>query len=106
MKDLKILCVCRSGNVRSVATKYCLNRKFYDDVIAVGCDKVSRETLRMLCEWADLILLAKPDHGKKIGQQFKHKINKGFTIGEDTYGSSVNLKLMEVVEYQLVKIGL
>jgi len=103
---MKILCVCNKGNVRSVATKYCLNRRGHDDVITVGCTLVSDETIFMLSLWADMILLAKPVHGKRIPDKFKDKINKSFTIGEDRWGNPLNLMLEEIINKELDLIGL
>jgi len=80
---MRILCVCRSGNVRSVETKKCLNKGGYNDVLSVGSDLVSAHTLDMLCEWADIILLAKPEHGKNIKPGYRKKINLKFYIGDD-----------------------
>ena len=97
MKDLKILCVCRAGAVRSVATKNELNRRGYHNVIAVGGLVLTPETLNMLCKWADMILLAKPRHGKYIEKRYREKIEIEFNIGDDLGG---------VVKKQLNKLGL
>jgi len=80
---MNILCVCRKGNVRSVEMKKCLNKRGYKDVLSVGSDLVSTKTLYMLCEWADMILLAKPEHGKYIEAKYKNKINLKFYVGDD-----------------------
>ncbi|HZX14985.1 MAG TPA: hypothetical protein VFF49_11375 [Thermodesulfobacteriota bacterium] len=80
---MKILCVCRLGNNRSVWTKRALNDRGYKDVLSVGGLLVSKETLNMLCEWADEILLAKPEHGENIYHKYHKKINKHFYIGDD-----------------------
>ena len=96
-KNTKILCVCRSGYVRSVGTKRELNKRGYDNVLSVGSYITPIDTLKMLCEWADVILLAKPEHGEYILFQFKKKINDKFYIGDD---------LEITVSKQLDKIGL
>jgi hypothetical protein len=51
----------------------------------------------MLCDWANIILLAKSSHGKHIDRDFEHKINKDFRIGDD---------MRQKVKKQLSKIGL
>ena len=96
-KDIKILCICRSGTYRSVETKYSLNKRGYYNVLSVGGLIVSRETLKMLFEWADIILLAKPRHGKNIEPKYRKKINTKFYIGDD---------LQTTVNKQLDLIGL
>lgn len=103
---MRILCICGKGNVRSVATKYALNRRGYNDVIAVGSRLVSQLTLDMLCCWADVILLAKHNHGERILDELRCKVNQVFTIGEDTWGNPVNLKLEEIIDKQLDLIKL
>lgn len=80
---MKILCVCRKGNIRSVGMKRGLNDRGYKDVLSVGGLLVSKKTLDMLCEWADEILLAKPEHGKKIDSKYREKVNRHFYIGDD-----------------------
>ena len=96
-KDTKILCVCRSGTYRSVETKRGLNRRGYHNVLSVGGLIVPQDTLDMLCEWADMILLAKHVHGNKIKAEHKNKINPKFYIGSDW---------MNIVKKQLDLIGL
>jgi len=66
-------------------------------VLSVGSYLVSIDTLKMLSEWADVILLAKPEHGEYILNEFKKKINEKFTIGDD---------LEITVNKQLDSIGL
>lgn len=80
---MKILAVCRKGNIRSVGIKVGLNNWGYHDVLSVGGLLVSQETLDMLCEWADVILLAKPDHGERIKPKYMDKVNTIFYIGDD-----------------------
>ena len=95
--DKKILCVCRSGYNRSVETKKELNRRGYQDVLDVGGLIVSKDTLNILCEWADIILLAKPIHGKNIKQEYRKKIKTDYFMGDD---------LIITAKKQLDKIGL
>lgn len=103
---MKILAVCNKGNVRSVATKYCLNRRGYWDVLTVGSSVVSGDTFDMLCGWADLILLAKPRHGRNIKPKFKKKVDKYFTIGDDRWGMPLNLELEEIINKKLDELCL
>lgn len=100
-KRIKILCVCNKGNVRSVATKYCLNLRGYNNVIAVGCTLVSTDTMKLLCDWADIILLAKYKHILLVPVKERRKVNKNFKIGEDTYGTPLDYALFEVINHQL-----
>ena len=96
----KILCVCQNGNCRSVATRYCLKKRGYKNVIATGWNDTSEETLTMLCEWADTILVAKPYHGDMLPSG-KEKIDTVFTIGEDRWLNPLNKELHEIINKQL-----
>lgn len=104
-KKTKILCVCNQGNCRSVGTRYVLNKHGYDNVIAIGGANTSKETLSMLCKWADMILLAKPKHEDFLPCD-KDKIMDNFTIGEDVYQNPLHPDLHKVVINQLKKIKL
>ena|SRR3990167_489141 len=103
--DKKILCVCQNGNCRSVATRYCLKKRGYTNVIAIGWNNTSKETLTMLCDWADKILVAKPYHGDMLPSG-KEKIDHVFTIGEDTWLNPMNEELHKIINIKLDLIGL
>ena len=103
--DKKILCVCQNGMCRSVATRYCLKERGYTNVIAIGWNNTSVETLTMLCDWADIILVAKPDHGDMLPSG-KEKINQVFTIGDDKWLNPMSKELHEIVNRELDLINL
>ena len=63
-RTTKILTVCLRGNVRSVGTRFILNNRGYCNVIAIGGLNTTTETLKYLYDWADFILLAKPEHSR------------------------------------------
>jgi len=105
-KNVKILCVCREGNVRSVATKRRLNRRKYFNVVAVGIAASTPELKNMLCSWADIILIAEPHHIKGLPDIAAKKINNDFTIGADVWSNFNNPELQELIKHQLNKIGL
>src|SRR5574341_2025426 len=52
---LKVLCVCNGGNVRSVALAEALKGSFGCEAISASTYWLSRETMKMLCDWADVI---------------------------------------------------
>jgi len=104
-KNIKILTICNKGNCRSVGTRYCLYKRGYNNVIAIGCTVAPAKTLRMLSGWADIILLAKPKHGNYVRKKFRKKINENFTIGQDVWLNPLHEKLHKLVNKQLDKIG-
>jgi len=103
-KTIKILCICNQGNCRSVATRYCLNRRGYTNVISIGESNTDIETLTMLYNWADKVLLAKPHHSRNLLDTAK--VDKSFTIGEDKWLNPLNKELHQLIRYELNKIGL
>ena len=57
-KSSKVVCICRGGQVRSVAARFILaDRHGLRKVLACGWEKNDPETVAMLCEWADAVLV-------------------------------------------------
>lgn len=54
----RVLTLCRWGLVRSVALRRVLIDELGVDCLAAGIQKNSRETLRLLSDWADVIVLS------------------------------------------------
>lgn len=98
-----ILCVCDHGNKRSVFTRFLL--AYTNDVLSVGATNNGSETLKMLCEWADVILLADPTIMQKLPHGFSHKIDDRFTIGPDIYPVSISGKLLKIIKAKLTALG-
>jgi len=98
---MKILCICNQGNKRSVFTKALLN---YDhDALAAGIDVNSAETIRLLCNWADKILLAEP--ATNIPMESLHKVDTRFSIGPDIYPVVITGKLRKIIQAKLIELG-
>jgi hypothetical protein len=104
--NLKILCICEHGNVRSVGTRRELCKRGYLSTIAIGSTNTSNTTLKMLCDWAEVILVAEPKFGTNLPYEGREKVNPYFTIGPDVYGNPLRGTLKEVVKEQLTRIGL
>jgi len=80
----KILCVCQKGNSRSVACAYLLKKKYGVDAIACEFKTQSIDTINMLCDWADKIILMAPQYRTWF---YENWIDKLFilNVGHDTY---------------------
>ena len=95
----KILTVCSQGLMRSVALADVLKLHFEPvDVIPIGSAKNanSAETLQMLCDWADHIVLMEPHYQQRLEQrmevanlQDEYRIHV-CNVGPDTYGGQHN----------------
>lgn len=92
----KFLCVCDGGNVRSHAMAFILKHEHSHEAIAVGRLTASRETLGMLCEWADEIILMQPCMEASIENRFKEKL-RCVDVGPDRYGIYIHPELLAQV---------
>lgn len=64
---MKVLCVCNSGNVRSVTLGRQLKKRGAE-VLCCGVDKAFKNsTIKMLANWADVIYCQKDAHGGLVG---------------------------------------
>ena len=54
---MKIVTLCEEGIKRAVAAKWLLQFRPEHQVIAVGVKRLHADTLQMLYDWADLIIL-------------------------------------------------
>lgn len=96
---MKFLTICEGGVVRSVccATQLKLRGQ---DAVAASWRFNSPETLSMLMEWADYIVLMQPDMHSRLPQAKhfnKHKF-RILNVGEDIWGDSFHPDLREMVE--------
>lgn len=101
---MKILCACSQGNKRSVFTRYVLNYSKHE-ALAIGVDINTTDTIILLCNWADVILLAEPQMKKKIPTRFQHKVDDRFTIGPDVFPTNITGRLKDLVKVSLKNLG-
>ncbi len=99
----KVLCCCAGGKVRSVGTRYILEDTYYmRNVLAAGLEKHSPETLDMLFNWADIIIVS----GEK--DLTKHVTHKDklihLDIGLDVWGHYGHPKLNEKLKPLVAKL--
>ena len=91
----KILCVCKGGIVRSPAMATVLKLKYSADVLTASLDFNSGETLIMLCDWADLILV--PEDWMKerlLAHIYKVMV---LPVGPDVWGNTHDSGLLDLV---------
>lgn len=89
---MRYLCVCDGGNVRSHALAFHLKWHKKREAIAVGRIHVSKETMHMLSDWADRIVLMQPHMAESIPKEFHSKIVV-VDVGEDHWGVSIHPEL-------------
>jgi len=98
------LLICDGGNVRSYSIATMLKLKYGREAIAVGRLFTKPETMKMLCGWADNIVITQPHMIESIPEEYHSKI-KIADIGQDRWGININPELegiaVEVIEQLL-----
>ena len=94
--DVKILCVCDGGSVRSAALASVLKHHMGHEAIAIGRQCVSRATMVMMCEWADSIAIMHDGMIESIPDLLRPKI-VNLEVGEDRWGLKIDPELKEIM---------
>ena len=81
----RFLIVCDGGNVRSHALAYCLKWDHQQEAIAVGRIYMSRDTMHLLSEWADVIVIVQPHMEESIPISERDKL-VCLDMGTDRWG--------------------
>lgn len=100
----KILTMCAGGNVRSVGLKYLLKYKYGHESLACGQDANSPETIEMLCNWADYIVVVTEEYTKFIPEKYHSKLFC-YQIGEDRFGYAFHPELLSISDQLIVQHG-
>lgn len=97
---MNILCICRGGNVRSVATKMLLKRHFGHETLACGVENNLPETMFMLMGWADKVVITHPDFEENVFYCFRSKmilLNLGTDIWGNPFHEDLQLKAFRLI---------
>ena len=93
----KVLTVCQGGNSRSVAAGFLLKYKYLVDAMACSWERNAPETIWMLCDWADTIILMSAEFVERIPQEFADKI-KIAEVGHDRWCNGLHPELLKLVD--------
>jgi hypothetical protein len=96
----RFLCVCRRGNVRSVAVATFLKEVHNHEAVAIGFETAGPELVDVLGRWADRILVARSEFAAHVPDRFVPKIAI-LDIGPDVFGSPTHPELMRIVAFQM-----
>ena len=94
---MKFLCVCDGGNVRSAALAFVLHDLKGHEAIPVGRLRVSKETLNLLCAWADTIVIMQKHMEESIDPQFTGKL-RCVDVGPDRFGVAIHPEMFEMAK--------
>jgi predicted protein tyrosine phosphatase len=92
----KILALCQKGNSRSVALAF-LFKKRGADALSAGLVTSSKETINMLCQWAELVIVTdeKLVSLMPVGHEEKLKI---WNVGTDKWFRGFKQDLLDKYE--------
>ena len=95
----KVLCLCQRGNSRSVGLAWILKDELRKqhctaDALAAGVETCSRETLQMLCAWAETIILVDARKTDKVPAEYHSKMLV-WDVGSDRYFKGFRLELID-----------
>lgn len=100
----KYLVVCDGGNVRSVALATTLKLNYGIEAIAVGRLYMTSDTMKMLSEWADRIILTEPHMIESIPDYCQIKCGPT-DIGPDRWGIYIHPELNSLVNIEAEKLN-
>lgn len=102
---MKILALCAAGNVRSASLSATLRFSYNKDALSAGLERNSTETLLMLMEWADRIVIMEEKMRAQVPPRFNPKLLV-CEVGPDSYGSPFNPKLLQMCHDFIHREGL
>lgn len=92
----KILCLCQGGNSRSVHLAYLLKYQYGADALNCGWEGNSAATVKMLCAWAEIIIVVEEFMKPKVNEEFQHKV-RVFDCGPDRFFQP-NVELLAIFD--------
>lgn len=94
----RVVCLCQGGNSRSAACGYVLKYKYGMDALAASWEKNSIETLIMLFEWADrIIIMQSPEFLQYVPEEFRSK-TIAINVGPDRWFNSLHPELVTLID--------
>lgn len=93
---MKFLTLCEGGAVRSVCLASVLRWEFGQDGVPLSGSKSGQDTVDMLSEWADYIVILWPPAAERILTKHAHKI-RIFDIGPDVWKNSMHRDLLKIM---------
>lgn len=101
---MKILCLGRKGDSRSVCLAWML-KQLGHDAVAVGMRCMGKDTREMMLKWADVIVLLHEKCGEGVAEEYWPKL-KIWPIGRDTYFRGFDPVLIDILQIHMRRDGL
>ena len=106
---MKVLCLCSYGNVRSSCLARQLKDYYYQEALVAGLAANSSITLKMLAEWADLILVACELDPAIYIENFPYQkvpLQFSFNPGPDKWQTPSHPELVAIMTEKIEQSGL
>lgn len=97
---MKLLILCDEGNNRSVTLAHLLKYEGHD-VITGGLNRNSHETIKLLCDWADIVITTAVDQILPINRK-----SLLVDLGPDIYPRPFNKDLLNIARTALKGVTL
>lgn len=103
MTNPRLLVLCQRGNVRSVTVAtvlkdYCMQ----DDVVVAGTETVHKDTLQLLVNWAEYVLLAGVALPEEIAANKDQVV--ALAIGADVWGVAMHPEIVRRTLDELARL--
>jgi hypothetical protein len=92
---MKVLCLCQKGNSRSVALAFLLKKEYHLDTLSAGLVTSSSETLDMLFQWCDVMILTSRRYLHLIPDKYRDKL-KVWHVGTDRFFRGFEPELLDM----------
>jgi hypothetical protein len=92
----KILCMCQGGNSRSVALGFLMKYRYGEDALACSWEKNSAETLKMLFDWADKIIILQAHFIQYVPAEYHEKVGV-VDVGADVWCNGLHPDLLNLL---------
>lgn len=97
---MKFLCVCQGGTVRSAALAWLLKYHHGHDAIAASAERNSPDTLAMLVDWADRVVLMSKEIERWFPSDLLASPKVGMMdVGADVYGTPFHPQLQAMLSH-------
>jgi hypothetical protein len=93
---VRFLCLCEGGIVRSSALASVLRWEFGQDALAASAEKNAPETIAMLCEWANYVIVMQPRFAGAVPARYAHKVHV-LDVGPDVWKNPLHPELLTIV---------
>lgn len=98
-QNMKILCLGRKGDSRSVCLAWLLKQRGHD-AIAVGMRCMGKDTREMMLAWAEMVILLHQKCQEGIDEKYYSKL-KVWPVGRDVYFRAFSPALMSLLEIHM-----